>query len=109
MFPNHPSLFSLILTRVRSVKFLGIQKDDKLTFYEHISIVCSKISKTLAIIGKMSHFVSRTVLRNYMMVWSTLLLCMVSRCGEPLQRLVCRDCPGLLIDAFFVSLFQLLC
>ena len=42
--------------REREVKFLGVLLDDSLSFDGHINMVCSKMSKSLGVIGRTSGF-----------------------------------------------------
>jgi len=52
------------LTHVKSMKFLGILIDDRLSFSQQITSVCSKVSRSLAVIRKLSRMVPICVLRN---------------------------------------------
>ena len=58
------------LAYVHSVKFLGIQIDDRLAFSDHIAVVCGKVSRSLAVMRKLSDLVPASVMRN-------LYLCLV--------------------------------
>ena len=55
---------NLPIAHVKSTKFLGINLDNKLNFGTHISSVCSKISKSLAVIRKLSRIVPLKVLKT---------------------------------------------
>ena len=44
------SMNNSIITRVRATKFLGVIIDEKLTWKYHISLVRSKLSKTVGIL-----------------------------------------------------------
>ena len=49
------SMNNSIITRVRSTKFLGVIIDEKLTWKYHISLVRSKLSKTVDILYRIRH------------------------------------------------------
>ena len=49
-----------IITRVRATKFLGVIIDEKLTWKDHISLVRSKLSKTVGILIR--HLLNRSAL-----------------------------------------------
>ena len=51
------SMTNRIITRVRAIKFLGVIIDEKLTWKDHISLVRSKLSKTVGILYIIRHFV----------------------------------------------------
>ena len=55
---------NLPITYVNNVKFLGIHIDNNLNFAKHISNICSKVAKSLAIIKKLSRLVPRKVLKT---------------------------------------------
>ena len=65
------------LTRVYKSKFLGIIIDDKLTFKDHVSHVCSKISKGTGIIIKARKFVTKDALVSlyYALIYPHLSYC----------------------------------
>ena len=44
------------IQRVSSTTFLGVAIDDKLSWNDHIGIVCNKVSKNLAVLNKMKSF-----------------------------------------------------
>ena len=52
------------LNRVYMTKYLGILIDDILNWNEHISLICSKSSKCIAIIYKSKTFVGQGILSN---------------------------------------------
>ena len=51
-----------IITRVRATKFLGVIIDEKLTWKDHISLVRSKLSKTVGIVYRIRHLFNRSAL-----------------------------------------------
>ena len=60
-----PLLFhDIIIQRISSVRFLGVELDDKLKFDLHINNVCSKISKNIGIISRLSYSIPKFVLKN---------------------------------------------
>ena len=63
------------ISRVHSTKFLGIIIDDRLTFSKHVDNVCSKISKSIGIMYRLSSIVPAPVLLNvyYALVHSNLI------------------------------------
>ena len=46
----------------KSVKYLGVQIDDNLTFKTHINFLYSKLSRTLGVMFKVKHFLPKTYL-----------------------------------------------
>ena len=50
----------------KSVKLLGIKIDNKLTFSEHITSICKKVSLKLHALARVSHFMSHDKLRLLM-------------------------------------------
>ena len=58
---------NILLKLECSVKFLGITLDNKLSFSDHISEVCNKVSKSIAVMSKLSHFVPASVIRKLYM------------------------------------------
>ena len=46
---------------VPSIKFLGITIDNKLTWHEHIGVVCTQLSKGVGILNILPQSVSRTM------------------------------------------------
>ena len=47
----------------QSVKLLGIKIDNKLTFNEHISNLCKKVSNILHALARVSHFMDKNKLK----------------------------------------------
>ena len=56
------SLNNSIITRVRATKFLGVIIHEKLTWKDHISLVRSKLSKTVGILYRIRHLLNRSAL-----------------------------------------------
>ena len=52
------------LERVRQTKFLGVIINEKLTWDDHISLLCNKISKNIGIIRRIKKKIPITLLRN---------------------------------------------
>ena len=50
------SLDNTTIDRCTSLKFLGVIIDSKLSFNEHIDVICNKISKSIGILNKLKHF-----------------------------------------------------
>ena len=67
------------INRVDYFTFLGIIIDQKLTFNQHISFLCSKVSKSVGIINKIS-YLPPNVLKclYYTMVYPYLIYCIES-------------------------------
>ena len=68
---NHGSEVSLkvdgeTITCSNSVKLLGITVDNKLDFNEHVSLICSKVSKKLHALARISPFISTVNMRKIM-------------------------------------------
>ena len=52
------------IERSSSVRFLGVELDDKLKFEKHLKNVSQKVSKNTGIISKLSYFIPKYVLVN---------------------------------------------
>ena len=52
------------ISRVTNLRFLGVTMDDKLTWKDHINHISKKISKCIAILFKLKHFVCRDTLKS---------------------------------------------
>ena len=50
------------LPRVNSAKFLGVTIDDKLTFAEHINALSARVSRSVGVIFRLSHYVPQSTL-----------------------------------------------
>ena len=50
----------------KSVKLLGVQIDNQLSFSEHVSNICKKVSKKLHALRRVSHYMSKDKLRIIM-------------------------------------------
>ena len=63
----------------RETKYLGVTIDDKLSFGAHINGVCSKVSKNIGVLYRMSFYVPRNVLINvyYSLIYPYLIYCNV--------------------------------
>ena len=55
---------SYAIDRKPSGKFLGVILDGDLSFKEHVSSICSKISKTVGLMYKVKHYFPNHVLKN---------------------------------------------
>ena len=77
------------LNMQRNGKFLGVNMDDKLTFKDHVSYICSKISKTVGIFYKIHSYVPEQILINlyYSLVYPYLIYCNLAWGGCALQHL----------------------
>ena len=60
-------------------KFLGILIDDRLNWKEHISLICSKLSKCIAIIYKAKQLLDREAL---VMLYDSLFVPYLTYCSE---------------------------
>ena len=61
-----------IITRVRATKFLGVIIDEKLTWKDHISLVRSKLSKTVGILYRIRQIYVESVCIVYLILFSVL-------------------------------------
>ena len=59
------------LNRVFQTKFLGVIIDCKLTWSDHVSLIASKVSKSIGIINKVKYIVNQDTLRQ---LYNTLIL-----------------------------------
>ena len=71
LFTLSPNIYSIDLPilinnqeleRVRTMKFLGVIFDDKLTWFDHINHISNKIAKSIGIINKIKHSLSKNTL-----------------------------------------------
>ena len=53
-----------IFFEIKSVKFIGVIMDNKLTWQDHISYINNKIAKSLGIIYKIRKYIDRQTLIN---------------------------------------------
>ena len=56
------SMNNSIITRVRATKFLGVIIDEKLTWKDHVSLLRSKLAKTVGILYRVRHLLNRYAL-----------------------------------------------
>ena len=56
------SMNNSIITRVRATTFLGVIIDEKLTWNDHLSLVRSKLAKTVGILYRVRHLLNRSAL-----------------------------------------------
>ena len=68
-----------IITRVRATKFLGVIIDEKLTWKDHISLVRSKLAKTVGIVYRVRHLLNRSAL---FILYCSLFLPYLTYCAE---------------------------
>ena len=54
-----------IIEKMQSYKFLGVMLNDTLTWWDHISLVCSKASKGLNLLPKIAWFLPKEALLCY--------------------------------------------
>ena len=73
------SMNNSIITRVRATKFLGVILDEKLTWKDHISLVRSKLSKTVGILYRIRHLLNRAAL---FILYCSLFLPYLTYCAE---------------------------
>ena len=53
------------ISRVSTVKFLGIYIDDKLNWHEHINVLCNRIAKGIGILYRLKHFPKNILIMLY--------------------------------------------
>ena len=68
-----------IITRVRATKFLGVIIDEQLTWKDHISLLRSKLSKTVGLLYRVRHLLSRSAL---FILYCYLFLPYLTYCAE---------------------------
>jgi len=73
-------------------KYLGVMLDDRLTFAGHIDLVCSKVSRAVGVLYRLSHFVPKNILLSlyYSLVFPYLLYCNIvwgGACNSSLTKL----------------------
>ena len=68
-----------IITRVRATQFLGVIIDEKLTWKDHISLVRSKLAKTVGILYRVRHLLNRSAL---FILYCSLFLPYLTYCAE---------------------------
>ena len=49
------------IERVETTQFLGVVIDESLNWYNHISLVKSKLAKVASVIYKVSHYIDQTL------------------------------------------------
>ena len=52
------------LAFTRNIKFLGVEIDNRLLFADHISTVCSRVSRTQGVMRRLAQIVPKSVLRS---------------------------------------------
>ena len=73
------SMNNSIITRVRATQFLGVIIDEKLTWKGHISLVRSKLAKTVGILYRVRHLLNRSAL---FILYCSLFLPYLTYCAE---------------------------
>ena len=73
------SMNNSIITRVRATKFLGVIIDEKLTWKDHISLVRSKLAKTVVILYRVRYLLNRSAL---FILYCSLFLPYLTYCAE---------------------------
>ena len=68
-----------IITRVRATQFLGVIIDEKLTWKDNISLVRSKLAKTVGILDRVRHLLNRSAL---FILYCFLFLPYLTYCAE---------------------------
>ena len=65
------------ISRVTSIKYLGIYIDQQLNWQEHINSICKKISPIIGILSKIRHLVTFPILRQlyYALIHPHILYC----------------------------------
>jgi hypothetical protein len=62
----HIFMGDTVLERVSSIKYLGVILDDRFKWQNHISYVCTKISRSVGILSKLRYYVNiETLLKVY--------------------------------------------
>ncbi|WP_411026860.1 hypothetical protein, partial [Salmonella sp. s55044] len=67
-----------ILKQVYTTKFLGVHIDHKLSWCDHISIVCNKVAKNVGILSRLKHFLPQHILKT---LYQTLVVPHISYCS----------------------------
>ena len=93
LFEFHVSIDEQPIPRVSETMFLGVFVDDNLSWKSHISLLASKLSKSIGIIHKSRFFLSTHSLRTLYnsMILPYLYYCNLAWCGTyktNLQRIV---------------------
>ena len=73
------SINNSIITRVRATKFLGVIIDEKLTWENHISLVRSKLAKTVGILYRVRNLLNRSAL---FILYCSLFLPYLTYCSD---------------------------
>ena len=63
ILPGCIKLNDIDMNFVTDIKYLGVFLDNKLKFDKHLNYICSKISKSIGVLRRISLFVPRSVLR----------------------------------------------
>ena len=80
---------------VYKTKFLGVMIDSKLNWKDHVAMVKSKLSKSIAIMRKAKHLLDR---RSGMILYFSLFLPYLSCCAQPGQTgLFTQSCCDLVV------------
>ena len=69
--PNDIILNDSVIQRVRSIKFLGLVIDEKLSWKAHIDNICKIIARNIGVMSKLSHFLPHYIMLS---LYSTLIL-----------------------------------
>ena len=94
---DHDNFNGNVVKRVKSIKFLGITKDDQLMWKQHIDYIKNKTSRSIGIIYKAKNLVNRHItLRNlyYTFVYPYLIYCVKvwgNTCDSYLESLILKQ------------------
>ena len=69
--PGEVYINDIPLEQVSSIKFLGIHVDNKLTWKDHVNVICKTISRNIGVINRLKHFLPSSTL---LMLYSSLIL-----------------------------------
>ena len=63
--------YDIPLEQVSSIKFLGIHVDNKLTWKDHVNVICKTISRNIGVINRLKYVLPSSTL---LMLYSSLIL-----------------------------------
>ena len=79
--PDHHILYidNIVIERVNCNKFLGVIIDSKLSWSDHVSYICYKMSKNVSVMPRVKWLLNKSALY---MIYCTLVLPNISYCCE---------------------------
>ncbi len=76
---NRVYIDNIVIERVNYNKFLGVIIDSKLSWSDHVSYICHKMSKKLSVMHRVNWLLNKSALY---MIYCTLVLSYISYCCE---------------------------